>query len=273
MERLFIVDSGWGVVHLMDMGKGLYSVIPYGGERKFQSPIGVTGDDGDNVYITDSAAGTIWRYTVGQDSVQQFTPFKLGRPTGIAYSREKHLLYVSDTTAHQIIVFDLSGRERFRFGTRGSGPRQFNFPTDLFVDRLGRVFVTDPLNHRIQFFSPEGDYLGAIGQPGDAAGYLSKPKGVAVDSEGHIYVCDALQDAVQIFDENGQVLLSFGEQGDAPGEFWMPSGIYIDRDDTIYVSDTYNQRIQVFKYLKTQGAGWDTKGLASRTGTSPNPSK
>ncbi len=249
-QRLFVTDVGAGIVHLFDMKAGRYSTIEGEDGSPFRTPIGITGDGNDNVFISDAGLGIIYRYNLKDESLKQFSPFKLKRPTGIAYNRVNKLLYVSDTSLHQVIAIDLDGKEQFRFGSRGTEPGQFNYPTDIVVDSFGRVIVTDALNARIQTFSPEGIVQSSFGKAGDSAGNFAKPKGVAVDSEGHIYVCDALFDSVQIFDNVGRLLLYFGESGGKEGQFWMPSGIHIDMNDFIYVADTYNKRIQVFKYLK-----------------------
>jgi len=249
-QRLFVVDVGAGIIHLFDIGAGRYSTIEEKEGGGFKTPIGITGDGKGNVYITDAGGGMVYLYDVAKGHLKRFTPFKLQRPTGIAYNKANGLLYVSDTATHQVIALDSAGKEQFRFGGRGVEKGQFNFPTDLVVEASGKVLVTDALNSRIQIFSPEGTPLASFGKAGDTPGTFAKPKGVAVDSDGHIYVNDALFDAVQIFDQNGSLLLGFGESGERPGQFWMPSGLYIDSTDTIYVADTYNRRVQVFKYLK-----------------------
>lgn len=248
-DRLYIIDAGASLVHVMDMKRKQYSVIGDGKNAVLRSPIGITGDGEDNVYITDSEASVVYRYSPAQKSL---TPFitSLDRPTGIAFNRNNRLLYITDTTTHQVMVFDQTGRERHRIGKRGDGPGQFNYPTDLAIDAKGTLYVTDSLNARIETFSADGRFLSQIGKPGDQVGTFSKPKGVAADSEGHIYACDALFDTVQIFDTSGRVLLNFGSNGTDPGQFWMPSGLHIDRNDFIYVADSYNRRVQVFRYVK-----------------------
>lgn len=252
-RRLFIVDPGRAVVHLMDLKEGRYSVIGKGSGESLQTPIALTEDDRNFAYITDSAAGRILRYSILDGSLTLWpTGSSLGRPTGIAWNGSTRTLYVTDTAAHQVIAFDSDGKERSRIGSPGSGAGQFHYPTDLFVDSKGRLFVTDALNARIQIFSPDGTFLRSFGQAGDRTGEFAKPKGVAVDSDGHVYVCDALFDAVQIFDETGQLLLVFGSRGAGSGELWMPSGIHIDNNDTIYVADAFNQRVQVFQYLTSK---------------------
>jgi sugar lactone lactonase YvrE len=249
-QRLFIIDPGSGVVHLLDQADGSYRVIP--GPKStivFQSPIDMTGDGQGQFYLTDSKAGLIYRYRLEGDTLEKFTGSPLMRPTGIAWHQQNRLLYVAETGRHQVVAFDLQGIERLRFGHHGNAPGQFNFPTAVCVDHRGQVLVTDALNARIQVFTPEGHFVSSFGKPGDTSGTFAKPKGIAVDSEGHIYVCDALFDAVQIFSTSGELLLTFGESGSEPGQFWMPAGIAIDANDFIYVADSYNQRVQVFRYF------------------------
>lgn len=251
--RLFIVDVSSARVHVMDRKEKRYAIIGEGKEKIFLSPIAITGDDEENLYITDSGGGIIYRYSQRKKRLEPFIVADLGRPTGIAFNRKNRLLYITDTSAHQIAVFDLRGNERLRIGSHGDAPGQFNYPTDLFVDGTGRLYVTDALNSRISLFSAEGMHLKSFGRPGDSSGSFARPKGIAVDSTGNIYVCDALLDAVQIFNPDGELLLTFGSNGVAAGQFWMPSGIHIDSNDTIYVSDSYNRRVQVFKHLKIEG--------------------
>jgi sugar lactone lactonase YvrE len=248
-QRLVVVDTQLRGVHLFDRENGSYRFVQGGGGVSFMSPIGVTGDGDGRLYISDSAAGAVYRLDPRSLVVEPFVKSGLARPTGIAYNATNRLLYVSDTLAAQVVAFDLAGREVLRFGGEGREPGRFNRPTDLAVDRRGRILVTDPLNGRVQIFSSEGVFLKGFGELGDSSGHFARPKGVATDNEGHIYVCDALFDAVQVFNEEGELLLSFGGGGGAPGEFWMPSGIYVDKDDTVYVADTYNKRIQTFTTL------------------------
>jgi DNA-binding beta-propeller fold protein YncE len=247
-ERLFIADPGNGVVHCMDLRKSRYTIIGGESDSPLRSPIGLTEDSLGRIYITDSKAKTVFRHDPADGSLKPFLSGTVTRPTGIAFNRNNGLVYIVDTAGQQVIVTDVEGREQFRFGSSGESAGQFNYPTDIAVDKLSQVLITDALNYRIRTFSPQGVQLGTFGAAGDGTGYLKRPKGLAVDSDGHIYVVDSLRDAVQIFDGSGQLLQSFGRQGNGDGEFWMPSGIFIDKRNFIYVADTYNQRVQVFRY-------------------------
>jgi DNA-binding beta-propeller fold protein YncE len=247
---LYIADPGRGVVQCMDYKRGRFTVIGGKTDSPLRNPIGLAEDGLARVYITDPAAGAVFRYDPADDTLKPFISGLLKRPTGIAFNEVNGLIYIVDTIGQRVVAFDTEGVERIRFGSTGEGAGQFNYPTDVAVDDLGHVYVTDALNYKIRMFTPEGVQVSQFGSAGDAPGDLNRPKGVAVDSARHIYVCDALLDAVQIFDDAGRLLLSIGRQGTGIGEFWMPSGICIDRQNYIYVSDTYNRRIQVFRYLE-----------------------
>lgn len=247
--RLYVVDTEQATLHIMDRNAKEYRQIGGEGPPVFVSPVGVTGDGKGTIYVTDAAAGKVIALSPPEFKPRPFGEAQLKRPTGIVFQPRDGLFYVSDTAVHQVVVLDRHGMEMARLGERGTGPKEFNFPTDMTLDRDGNVLVTDALNGRIQAFDKDFHLMYTVGSPGDTPGYLGRPKGVAVDSEGHVYVCDADKDMVQIFDQAGRLLLTFGETGSGPGQFWMPSGLFIDADDTIYVADSYNRRIQVFRYL------------------------
>ncbi len=255
-QRLFVVDSGANCLHYLDMKSGEYTVLPENEEGEpvvFQSLVGVAEDDANRLYLTDSALGRIECYDLEKKKFIPFTHPDMSRPTGIVFHPKNRFLYVVDTLSHQVVALDVTGKEQFRFGSRGGENGAFNYPTTVTVNRKGIVLVTDAMNSRIQSFTPEGEYLCSFGKPGSSSGAFAKPKGLALDSDNHIYVADALFDAIQIFDNcDGQLLLEFGQSGNKPGEFWMPSGLFIDSNDFIYVADSYNQRVQVFRYLKDE---------------------
>ena len=170
---------------------------------------------------------------------------------GIAIDRARNLLYVVDSSRHQILCYSTTNGERVRsIGRRGSGDGELNFPTNVFVDRQGRVYVADTLNFRVQVFDATGAFVRTFGVLGDGPGTFNRPKGVAVDSEGHIYVADAAFDNFQIFDAEGQLLLYVGRGGFDAGQFMLPAGLYIDDRDRIFVADQGNSRVQVFQYVR-----------------------
>jgi sugar lactone lactonase YvrE len=269
--RIAVADAGRRCVHLYlpetaspggtrtASASGRYLRLVGSREEPIVSPLALAFDEAARLYLTDSSGKLfafgaqgelLWsRRSVG--AAEGETP--LLRPTGLAYSPGRRLLYVVDTLAHRIFGLRTDGTLELSFGGRGDGVESFNFPTHIFHSAVGGdsgagvLFVTDTLNFRISAFDEGGRPLGVFGRHGDGSGDLAMPKGLAADRDGVLYVADSIFDNVQLFDRKGRFLLTLGRRGTAPGEFWLPSGVFVSPDGELYVADTYNRRVQVFR--------------------------
>ncbi len=246
--RLFVADQAARGVHVFDAKRRTYAFRDRARRTRFDAPVGVALSPDGGSFITDGASGAL--YHLDGTGREIWRAERVGqRPTGIALDAARGLLYVIDTPAHEVLVYDTLGALRRRLGGRGTAPGQFNYPTNIAVARNGTVYITDSMNFRVQSFGPDGTHLLSFGKHGDGPGELERPKGIAVDSEGHVYVVDGLRDVVNIYSPTGRLLLTFGSAGHGRGQFWLATGIAIDRHDRIYVADSFNGRVQVFQYL------------------------
>ncbi len=247
---IYVADPGAQGVHRFDRVNNRHSLILFKGEGPLPSPVGLALGAGGDVYVTDSVLGQV---LVIRERSDRATPVRLekhlGRPTGIAFDPVRKELFVVDTAAHRIYVFDHNGAVLREFGERGDADGAFNYPTLIWRTKQGALYVADALNFRVQSFDGLGRWQGKFGRHGDGTGDLVRHKGIATDKHGHIYVVDSLFHALQVFDKEGRFLLSVGELGQNPGEFWLPSGVFVDEDDTIFVADSYNRRVQIFRYV------------------------
>ena len=247
--RMAVADMGRAAVHLYLPREARYLRLTGPKKEPMRTPVGVAFDGDGRLFVSDSSGRV---YAFGSDGAFLFTIRSAGseplrRPTGLAFSPQKKLLYVVDTLAHTIYALDARGELAFAVGGRGNGDGQFNFPTHVAVTPKGDLVVADSLNFRIQILDGDGKFLGAFGHHGDGSGDIAMPKGIAVDPDGVVYVADSLFDLVQLFDREGRFLLTLGRRGVDFGEFWMPSGVFIGEGGELYVCDTYNHRIQVFR--------------------------
>jgi DNA-binding beta-propeller fold protein YncE len=245
--RIAVADPGAGVVHVYDLSERRSLALQACGKTALSEPVAVAML-GDRLYVSDSAAARIHVFTFDGECAGGWVLDPGARPAGLAADAARSRLYVADAGAHEVLGFDLHGQRVLRFGSRGSAPGEFNFPTWLAVDADGNLYVSDALNFRVQIFDLDGKQLGTFGTQGDASGDLARPKGIGVDRNGTIYLVDALFDAVQMFDREGRYLMVFGSHGSEPGHFSLPSGLAID-GDRIYVADSYNRRVQTFRIL------------------------
>ena len=247
---LYVADPGVRGVHSFDRDKGRHLIVRGAGGQALPSPVGLARGAAGEVFVTDSSLRKVFVIAPGADiAVEVPLQAELRQPTGIAFDAASGRLFVVDTTAHQVLVFERDGRLASRLGQRGEAAGQFNYPTLLWRDAQGWLYVTDSLNFRVQIFDEQGRYKSSFGRHGNGSGDLARHKGVATDSRGHIYVVDGLLHALQVFDREGHLLLGLGGQGTDRGEFWLPAGLFIGDNDTIYVADTYNRRVQVFRYV------------------------
>jgi DNA-binding beta-propeller fold protein YncE len=216
-------------------------------------PTGIAVDPSGTVFVADATLNRVFGYApTGELVVAIGHDGDLESPAGMAVDGVRRRLYVADSKKHQVFCYSTADGTAIRtIGRRGSEPGEFNFPTNVSVDKEGRLYVTDTLNFRIQTFDPEGRPIGAFGTLGDTPGSLNRPKGLAVDDEGHVYVADTSFNNFQIFDQTGQLLLFVGSVGSGPGEFFLPAGMFIDARNRVYVVDQGNARVQVFQYLHT----------------------
>ena len=248
--RIYVTDIGRVIV--MDLKNKEYDFIGLGpGMGELGLPIGIAITSDNRLFVGDVAQNKIFVYVNGRFSTALGHEGEFDSPSGIAVDEKHNKLYIVDTRKHRISVYDLTTYKPITtIGHRGTGPGEFNFPTNIAVDDEGNLYVVDTGNFRVQILTPEGKHIRTIGKLGDVAGSFARPKGIGIDSEGHIYVADAAFQNFQIFDKEGHILLYVGSSGIGPGKFALPAGLYVDRNtDRIYVVDQIPGDLQIFQYL------------------------
>ena len=135
-QRLIVSDSATAKVHIFDILRGKYKNLSSGGNFGFSMPIGVAVDINDNIYVSDAGSGKVLVFN--SRGRFQFAIEGLIRPTGLAIDNDDHILYVVDTGAHNINIYDLRGTYIKTIGGRGSDDGEFNFPTRYFYRGTGR---------------------------------------------------------------------------------------------------------------------------------------
>ena len=105
---------------------------------------------------------------------------------------------------HRFQQFDLYVRFVRTWGTKGTGPGQFQYPTGITVCSIGRVHVADSQNGRVQVFAADGEYMYSLARPTKSPGTAPQPRDVVVDDRGLAYVID--YENVVVFDTAGDVV-------------------------------------------------------------------
>ncbi|MEJ2553051.1 MAG: 6-bladed beta-propeller [Gammaproteobacteria bacterium] len=248
--RVYVTDVSREAVYVFDPVKGKLDVWEMASAKDhFLTPIGIApGADGE-ILVTDAQWGYVARLDHDGHPLGTFGKGQLSWPTGIARDPDSGHIYVAETHAHDIKVFDKDGKYLRTIGKRGVNPGEFNSPTFLSITQH-HLYVTDTMNARVQVLTLDGKPLKTFGRRGVFIGDMPRPKGVAADNDGNIYVVESYFDYLLIFNAAGQLLLPIGGTGDGVGQFYQPGGVWIDHRDRIYVADTFNGRIVVLQFLK-----------------------
>ncbi|MBF0295653.1 MAG: 6-bladed beta-propeller [Magnetococcales bacterium] len=245
--RILVTDAGQQGVVVFDRPAGRLRIWKQAtAESGFAAPVGIAQGAKGEILVADADLGMVVRLSPEGVPVGTFGKGELVRPTGLARDATRGRVYVADSRAHDIKVFDDAGQLIKRFGSPGQMPGEFHAPTHLAFAR-DRLYVSDTLNARIQIFDPGGEFLLTFGQRGLVIGQMVRPKGVAVDSRGRIYVIEGEHDHLLIYDENGQFLLPIGGTGKDIGRFYLPSGIWTDAGNRVYIADMFNGRVMILR--------------------------
>lgn len=210
--------------------------------------------------------------------------YSLEQPLGITvYNNE---VYVSDSDAGRILVFDENGKLLRVIGEKEKKLRNpyglTVFDGKLYVADGGlariaifeldgsfqgywtpkeanrmtvpaalwvdqkQIVVSDLVKSNISVFSHEGELLLSFGGKGTEKGFMNKPHGLAIDKDGNFIVADSNNNRVQMFDSKGNFKKIFGEEASNKGEILTPRGVTIDETGNVYVVAGLENRVYVF---------------------------
>lgn len=253
--RILITDASRAAVVVFALKGGVDFWEFASGFRRFVSPVGISVDAENNVFVADAEYAEIFVLSPAGKPIRSFGKGVLKRPTGITMDRDRRELFVVDTYSHDVKIFTLDGALIRTLGQRGDQRGQFNFPTHAHFAR-NELYVADTLNNRVQVFTRGSDNPRlVIGSLGSMKGQFARPKGVTTDSEGNIYVVESYFDHLVVFDAEGRFLLPIGGLGKNVGQFYLPSGVFADSRNRIFVADMFNGRVAVFQFLGGGAAG------------------
>lgn len=210
------------------------------------------------------------------------TEDRLKRPYGAAMYKGK--LYVADSRAGGVAVFDFVGR-KFYF-IEGTGAGRFKRPVNVTIDSDGTKYIVDVGRNEVVVYDANERYVKTLGaksqfRPVDVliagnrlyvtdvernevrvldkeagntlfsfgAGELAQPTNLALAPEGDVYVVETANFRVSRYKPDGKLVSRFGEVGQTYGTFARPKGIATDRAGLVYVGDSAFQNVQIFDPL------------------------
>jgi hypothetical protein len=175
---------------------------------------------------------------------------------------EKARVYVVNSRAKNIVLFDADGHFIKLFGKGGQGPGEFEFPTRLLFKK-DEILVLDSPRHNIQVFNKEMEYRRTIKIFQSFTDISANPDGTifgtSIQKYGGKYLVEAL-------DNDGNLLFSFGEpikNGNTPlGMLNQVKLALTDRGDILLAFQTLGQ-LQIYDQhgIKTKDISFSMKDV------------
>jgi DNA-binding beta-propeller fold protein YncE len=230
-------------------------------------PYSVVEDSRGRLIITDPGARGVHIFDVVQLKYKFIERADKGKdamraPQCVAVD-DKDNIYVTDSEAGKIFVFNADGKYQRALGSLKGGEGFFKRPTGIAIDAAEqRIFVTDTLRDKIFVLDMAGEVVKTIGKQGDKPGEFNYPTELRLDGND-VLVTDAMNFRVQAVDRSGQFEFGVGKMGDGTGAMFRPKGIGVDSEGHLYVVDGSLNRVQVFDregrllyYFGQEGTGF-----------------
>jgi DNA-binding beta-propeller fold protein YncE len=188
-DHVYVVDAGGGRVQKFTAQGDFITAWGEPGTAPGQftaddlrGPQGIALDGAGNVYVADTAAGRIQKFTGDGALLAVWTTALQGEtrasPTWLAISSDR--LYVTDRVGQRVQYYDLAGTA---IGV-WSGTKFKNIG-GIAVSPTGAVYVADKEN--LSIFTPDGVTLRRIRPYNDGRAH---PAAVALGLAGQVYVID-----------------------------------------------------------------------------------
>lgn len=166
-----------------------------------------------------------------------------GRPVGVSVHPDGRV-FVADTHYHRVMVFDRDGTELARFGSYGTGPGEFYYPTDVAFLADGRIAVSEyGGNDRVQLFTSDFVPLSSFGRFGRGNAEFARPQSISLVGD-ELVVADGCNHRLQVWGLDGSWRRDLGGAGREPGRFAYPYGVESLGDGTVLVAEFGNHRLQ-----------------------------
>jgi DNA-binding beta-propeller fold protein YncE len=229
-------------------------------------PYSIAVDSRGRAIVTDPGANGIHIFDFENHKYKFIERRDKGResmktPQCVAVDAQDNI-YVSDSTAGKIFVFEPGGKFKRAIGSLKGGEGYFKRPTGIAVDSAAqRIYITDTLRDKVFVLDMDGAILQSIGKRGSGPVEFNLPTEV-VARDQDLFVVDAMNFRVQFLSRSGGFETEVGRVGDSSGSMFRPKGIAVDSEGHLYVVDGLWGVVQIFDregrllyYFGTHGTG------------------
>jgi phage tail-like protein len=224
-------------------------------------PAGIAVRPGGDIYLSDPLHHRLLKIDACDGSLSTLhcpggkghLPAQLSTPRGLLFHKQRHALFVADSTNHRIQIFDpetwqLTGiwgqPDYAAVPEPSSEPGRFHTPWSLSSDADGNVYVVDIGNRRVQKFDLTGKVIESFSETTQKRIETHEPMEVASGMrEGaiEIYLLAPSSYRILVFNSDGKFLRSI------ESELLKHTMGLLACDEAIYVGNNDHRSILKFK--------------------------
>jgi len=214
------------------------------------NPYSITTDSRGRVIVSDPGADGVHIFDFTQQKYKFLTRREDGKnpmlvPQCVAVDAQDNI-YVTDSQAGKIFVFDAGGKFRRLIGSIKGGEGFFKRPTGIVIDSAAQhIYITDTLRNQIFMMDMQGSVLAKIGKLGSGNAEFNYPTELRLQGD-NLVVVDAMNFRVQVLGKDGSFRYAIGKIGDGAGWIFRPKGIGFDSEGHLYIVDGLWGVVQVF---------------------------
>lgn len=199
--KFFVAEPAKGNILVIDIGKKSIEPIDFSAVSGANPvyPGNMAVDSEDQLYVVDKANQRILLFGSNLKFEREIL-VKESRGLKDVKVDEIGRIYVLSTINGLICVYNSEGNLLLRFGTRGAGKGEFDFPTSLAIDRKGLIYVTDQHKNKVLVFNNKGRFLYTFSQLGWREGRLHRPSFIHINSSGRIFIVDRANTRISVFE-------------------------------------------------------------------------
>jgi len=233
-------------------------------------------DKGSDMVIRMNPQGrVVWVFGRRQESADGAKPWEhvepplpardglFRQPTDVAWDSKGDIFITDGYINSRVAKYDRNGDWVKQWGTKGTGPGQFNTPHSIVIDRNDNVYVGDRGNRRVQVFDTDGKFLrqftvdvapdfstravnGATPEPGSISG-VGAPNSLCLPpGQNEVMFLGESTWPGRIFKIalDGKVLGVLGRSGRNLKQFSGAHALACPSENELYVAESSNWRVQ-----------------------------
>jgi hypothetical protein len=273
--QLFEFDQNGTFVR--EIGKGLYAWSEAHSVRIDRNDHIWAIDKGSNMVVRFNPEGrVVWVFGRKEEAADGAEPLEhpdpplppvdgmFRQPTDVAWDSQGNTYVTDGYINSRVAKYDKNGDWVKSWGTKGSGPGQFDIPHSIAIDREDNVYVGDRTNHRIQVFDTDGNFkrMFSIDVPPDPTSRPvngATPTGAAltraIGAPNSLCITPGATQVLFVGEStypgrifkvalDGTVLGVIGRAGRNLGQFSGAHALACPSDRELYVGETSNWRVQ-----------------------------